>query len=1280
MTSKTATKTTAKPATKTATKTTTKTTTKPATKKKSLTVEDTYKKKTHHEHILSVPDTYIGSVATDEKPMYIFSRDMSLISEEIIRYIAGFFKLFDEILMNARDHTVRDSTCKNIKLSFDRKTGEIVCWNDGVGIPVDIHEEYQLHVPEMIFGHLLTSSNYDQKGKTVGGKNGYGAKLTNIYSKQFVINTIGVNRLNEKKHYVQTFRNNMYDIEKPVIKNVDPKAKTFTEIRYIPDYEKFCMPNLTDDMHRLLVKRCYDIAACTPSSVRVWIDGTEIKTRDLKSYIGLYYEKKPNMVCRQINSRWEVGIVFSPDNGDRYISFVNGISTYQGGTHVNHVVDNVVRKVTNHIKSIGRYKNLKIQPATIKQYLTFYINCVIEDPGFNSQVKEYMNSKISDWCSCGSDCPDTKCEIPDDMIRELCENGLMKEVVELSEFKEMKELSKTDGKKTTSVRGVDKLIDAKWAGTRKSRETALILTEGDSAKAFAVSGLSIIGNDRYGVFPLKGKLLNVRNKPAKQIKANTEFTNLKQIIGLKQGKTYPDTTELRYGSVIILTDQDPDGSHIKGLIINMFEVFWPSLLQIDGFIKTINTPIIKAWKKNDRNKESQKIFYTISDFQKWSTDTLKGDLSKWNYKYYKGLGTSTEKEAIESFVDFDERLISFIWENEPIDDMEKKSETNRVDGKDSNEGDEQDEQDEPDQEVEDPADNQSEDSNQSIDYSYMKSPSHHAIAKAFDKNKTNDRKLWLKQFDKNNLIEYRGNTRIPYSDFIDKDLIVFSNIDNYRSIPSLVDGMKPSQRKIIYSCFKRGRNSGEVKVAQLAGYVSEHSDYHHGEASLNGAIIGLAQDFPGSNNINLLMPNGNFGFRRLGGHEAASPRYIFTALNRLTNYIFREEDDYILQYNSSDNEQIEPLYYEPIIPICLINGASGIGTGFSTNILPYNPLDIVQNLKRMMTDKEPLDMLPWFRGFKGTVEKVDAAKYKIRGNYTIAGKTLHITEIPIVDGWLEPYEKKLEARLGNGAKDNDSKLEAIDIVPHNNRVDITVTFKAQELQQMIKKGELEKFLAMTQNVSSSNLHLYNASNRLTRYDSVADILRDFYDQRLHAYELRKNYFLAKLKNELDIYKFKVQFINEYIDEIVRINRCAEEEVISQLEERSYPRLAHDHTTPEKDRSYRYLTDMSILTLTTNKIKELENKMKSCEAEYNAYLTTPIKQIWMKELDEFVKHYNKYLDEWMTTMDMDESNKKKEKKERKKKPTAGTAGETKKQTSAKVAGPKKEKTKVVRKSS
>ena len=1256
------------------TKTATKTATKMATKKKPLSVEDTYKKKTHHEHILSVPDTYIGSVATDERPMNVFGRDTMMISEEIIRYIAGFFKLFDEILMNARDHTVRDSTCKNIKLSFDRKTGEIVCWNDGVGIPVDIHEEYQLHVPEMIFGHLLTSSNYDQKGKTVGGKNGYGAKLTNIYSKQFIINTVGVNRNNEKKHYVQTFKNNMYDIDKPEIKNVDTRTKTYTEIRYIPDYEKFCMPTLTDDMHRLLIKRCYDIAACTPASVKVWIDGMEIKTRDLKSYIGLYYEKKPNMVCRQINSRWEVGIVFSPDNGDRYISFVNGISTYQGGTHVNHVVDMVVRKVTAYIKSIGKYKNLKIQSATIKQYLTFYINCVVEDPGFNSQVKEYMNSKISDWCSCGSDCPDTKCEIPDDMIQELCENGLMKEVVELSEFKEMKELSKTDGKKTTSVRGVDKLIDAKWAGTRKSNETALILTEGDSAKAFAVSGLSIIGNDRYGVFPLKGKLLNVRNKPAKQIKANAEFTNLKQIIGLKQGKTYQDTTELRYGSVIILTDQDPDGSHIKGLIINMFEVFWPSLLQIDGFIKTINTPIIKAWKKADRTKESQKIFFTISDFQKWVADTLKGDLSKWNYKYYKGLGTSTEKEAIESFVDFDERLISYIWENEQIANIVEKSE-NKItvadgDAKDDN----------LDDEIDCPVDNESDDSNQTVDYSYMKSPSHQAIAKAFDKNKANDRKLWLKQFDKNNIIEYKGNTKISYSEFIDKDLIFFSNMDNDRSIPSLVDGQKPSQRKILYSCFKRGRNSGEVKVAQLAGYVSEHSDYHHGEASLNGAIIGLAQDFPGSNNINLLMPNGNFGFRRLGGHEAASPRYIFTALNRLTNYIFREEDDYILQYNSNDNEQIEPLYYEPIIPVCLINGASGIGTGFSTNILPYNPLDIVQNLKRLMNNNEPLEMLPWFRGFTGTVEKTDTVKYKIRGNYTIAGKTVHITEIPIVDGWLEPYEKKLEARLGNGAKDNDSKLEAIDIIPHNNRADITVTFKAQELQQLIKKGELEKFLAITQNVSSSNLHLYNAKNRLTKYDSVADILHDFYEQRLHAYELRKNYFLAKLKNELDIYKFKVQFINEYIDQIVQINRCDEEKVINQLEERNYPRLAHDHTTPVKDRSYRYLTDMSILTLTTNKIKELENKMKCCDAEYNDYLTTPIKQIWLKELDEFVKHYDKYLDEWMVTMDMDQSNKKKEKKGRKKKTTTGTATESKKQTSAKVAGPKKEqKKKVVKKS-
>ena len=562
-----------------------------------IEVDDVYKGMTLHQHILSSSDTYIGTALVDEVRMFIYDEESKKIKEDIINYVAGFFKIFDEILVNARDHTVRDKTCKNIKINIDKSSGRISVWNDGNGIPIAIHKKYDIFIPEMIFGNLLTSQNYGQKGKVVGGRNGYGAKLTNIYSKEFEIHTIGADTIKEedgkivpddsskKVEYKQLFLNNMYDVGKPEInRKISQSSKSFTKISFLPDYERFGMTTLTSDMYSLLIKRCYDIAACTSKNVTITVNDEEIKCRMFEDYIKLYYDddkdSKPTITYEKVNSRWEVGIGFNKNIGDRYISFVNGISTFQGGTHVAHVVNLIVTKVSAYIKKKKDYKDLKIMPATIKQYLTFFVNCIVEDPGFNSQTKECMNSKIADWCNCGKDCKDVRCDISDKFIEDLCNKGLMVEVVNMSKFREMRDLDKSDGKKVGNLRSVEKLIDADWAGKRNAHKTSLFLTEGDSAKAFAVSGISVIGNERYGVFPLRGKLLNVRKADATQIKANKEFINIKLILGLRQGMKYKDVSKLRYGSIIILTDQDPDGSHIKGLIINMLEYFWPELLQI----------------------------------------------------------------------------------------------------------------------------------------------------------------------------------------------------------------------------------------------------------------------------------------------------------------------------------------------------------------------------------------------------------------------------------------------------------------------------------------------------------------------------------------------------------------------------------------------------------------------------------------------------------------------------------------------------------------------------
>lgn len=353
-----------------------------------------------------------------------------------------------------------------------------------------------------------------------------------------------------------------------------------------------------------------------------------------------------------------------------------------------------------------------------------------------------------------------------------------------------KKCSKT---KQSKLKDIPKLDDANYAGTKTSISCRLFLTEGDSAKTLAVSGLSVIGRDYFGVFPLRGKLLNVREASTKQLSDNSEITHLIKILGLQYQQKYElaeSLKTLRYGKLVLMTDQDQDGSHIKGLVINFIHSKWPNLLK-HNFIEQFITPIVKVFK--DRNEVS---FYSIPEFLEWEKNTENAD--KWRKKYYKGLGTSTSKEAKEYFSDMERHLIPFKYSGDS-------------DGR--------------------------------------------SIIMAFSKDKADERKEWLtrnmeatKERREMGLGEDylygRGTKTISFDDFINKELVLFSNTDNERSIPSMVDGMKPGQRKVMYACFKRNLVR-ELKVAQLAGSVAELSAYHHGEASLMGTIINLAQDFVG---------------------------------------------------------------------------------------------------------------------------------------------------------------------------------------------------------------------------------------------------------------------------------------------------------------------------------------------------------------------------------------------------------------------------------------------------
>lgn len=995
----------------------------------------TFNQLTQLEHIIKRPDTYIGSVERSEKQMWVYNTELDSMELREVSFVPGLYKIFDEILVNAADNKQRDKNMDTIKVTVDREKGEISVLNNGRGIPIEMHQKEKIWIPEMIFGHLLTSSNYDDdQEKVTGGRNGYGAKLCNIFSTKFTLETADSK---SKKKYTQTWFNNMSRMESAKI--VNSKGDDFTQVTFSPDFAKFKMSGIDDDFEALVKRRVYDLAG-TSRGVKVWLNGEKIKVNSFKKYMEMYTKaikrergdeavtEASDIITDSPDVRWEIGFAVS-DGSFQQVSFVNSIATTSGGTHVNYVADQICNKLAEIVKKKNK-GGAALKLHQIRNHIFLFVNCLIVNPAFTSQTKEQLTTKHTQFGS--------KCVISDDFLKKIAKTEVVSNILHFAEQKADQMLAKSDGGKRSRIHN-PKLTDANKAGTKDGYRCTLILTEGDSANGLAVAGRSVVSADLFGVFPLRGKLLNVRDAGLEQISKNAEIQNIKNFLGLKHKTEYKDCKSMRYGHLMIMTDQDHDGSHIKGLLINFLQCSFPSLLKIPEFLVEFITPIVKVFKGNPKHPTKSHSFFTMPEFEAWkeSHQHERG----WQHKYYKGLGTSTTDDAQVYFRDLDKHLKEF---------------------------------------------------------HVMQDHETALIELAFSKKKADERKEWLRQFRPGTYLDH-STREITYSDFINKELILFSMADNIRSIPSVVDGMKPGQRKVMYTCFRLNLKK-DMKVGELASTVSGSTDYHHGDASLQGTIINLAQTFVGSNNVNCLEPSGNFGSRLQGGSDAASARYTFTRLSPFARLIFNSADEPLLTYNTSDDKKIEPEVYIPVVPMILINGADGIGTGWSSNIPNYNPEDIVENLKRLMKGEEMVPMTPWFRDFKGTVSQIAPDRYKFSGIIKQTSDTeLEITELPI-RVWTQDFKERIVTII-KGEKVTSFIKDYDDYNTHRD-VHFVLRMEEKHMKAALEEGLEEKF-KLSKTIATSNLVAFDPEGRITKYATVEDIMKEFYAIRIKFYEKRK---------------------------------------------------------------------------------------------------------------------------------------------------------------------------------
>ena len=1125
----------------------------------SISAND-YKQLTQVEHILQIPDTYIGDINRTKRDEVVFNlRDMQF-TRFGITVPAGLERIYLEILSNSFDNVIRSRQygVPIGRIEIVMTATRITIKNGGIHIPVAVNTQTGLYAPEMIFGHVLTSSNYHD-ARSGCGRNGYGAKLTNIFSKFFEV------KCGDPSNgliYHGQWRNNMGE---KVLSDVSPySGEAFTEISFDVDLQRFgYFEGYDSECLALFSRHAADGAFTTKADVSFnGIDMGAYKSAEKyaesmfgsKNYI-IYRQFAPgvktvsdrNGTVRAVNDQdvpiTEFVAVDTPNSGGFTFSFVNSMGTPDGGVHVSAAE----RYISNNVLALlnGKKKDTKInlKPADVKLHMSFILNLWVKNPTFSSQSKTKLGS------------PTPKFDIPESLVSLIKKWDVMECLRHTIDFKQFKESQKSDGGKKAKVR-VDNARDAIWAGTAKSGAAVLYLCEGNSASSYVIKTISLTDEQayKYGYFCLRGVPLNVMCADSGRVADNREICAIKQLLGLREGFDYSSEemrSTLRYGEVRILADSDVDGVHICGLSYLTIAHKWPSLV-MSGYVSFVRTPIVRAIK----GKQSLS-FYTEGEYEEWCRTT--SGFRTYETNYFKGLGSSTDKNIKEDYENM--HIVSFIHD----EDAQSR------------------------------------------------------LSLAFGNECRAERKEWISKYDPT---VYPDNGPIcTVSSFIDIELVVHAFENMVRCICGS-DGLKPGQRKIVYADMSRTKDARakKTKVAQLSGYVAQHTAYKHNEKCLSDTIRNMAQKHIGSNNLPYFLDEGQFGTRKMGGKDAADARYIFVRGIWSAKFVFRSEDEPIFVKVIEEGEEQEPKTFFPVIPLHMVNGCKGIGTGHSTFIPPFDPRSIVLWLKQRLRGLPLPPLSPWFRGYGGEIKtyispKGDGVdKFTCQGSFEIAsggrrGKEIHVTELPIYK-IPNAYEARLDVM--------EQKKEISSYEDHCGPESVHFIVRGMDKPTHNKLGLLTSH-------TMNNMVVLDEDRKPRRFTNSRDLIEFFFEFRLPHYQRRKDHIIAELSSEIRKRHELAAFMSDIVENKIVVFRQKRDYVYQQMDtfghkRELFPKVKLEWCTEE------YLAEY------TQKTEALEETLKDV-------ISTSAETMWYRDLIEFEKEYCKRMKTKPQTMDgnMSENN-------------------------------------------
>lgn len=1112
-------------------------------------------------------ETFLGKAGNSDAKMYLYDYKSNNLTYSKVRFNHGLLKIYDEILVNAIDNLSR-STPRNklttIKVNFVEVEGEVGVriYNDGPSIPIEKYkpkprredetdvqykrryeeEKKQMgkYLPEVLLTVMRSSSNYNKeedKTRTTGGLNGFGAKLTALFSKMFIIEVE-----NGGKSYYQEVRNNNENVSKPIIEDCK-KNNSSVAITFVPDWklidESSEFKTIDNTMRKLMSKRVFDYSHL---GLDLYIDDVEIPKLTFLEFANKhmpdvkFYENK----CVGEFKKWKVAYGFVTEKAET-VSFVNNVVTYDGGQHVTLLQKQIQAAIKSKSKK-------ELNSRSINSKISMIVYATIPGIAFASQAKTALsNDKI--------DVP----TLNQNVLQQFIADNNIVEYLETGKVKSSN--TKTSRQRIVTIK---KLHDAEEAGTpldkrRNKHICTLFICEGDSAQTLCDRGISILGEQYFGSYALRGKVLNTLKSTKEQYVKNKELTELKSAIGLVEGKVYTDANSLRYQRIVCCKDADYDGSAIMGLVINFFYQYFRELMETGTFFYEFITPVVNIYNKPYIPKTSLyvKAYYDLRKFIQDCNDG-KIDMNKQYCKYIKGLGGNTGRDIERYFADFDKFLIHVDCETDGTND--------------------------------------------SVELAYSKKTGF-----------TDKRKTWIASVNNESYLP-RDKGEITFNDFCKIDLALAGYDTCDRSIPSIYDGLKPSQRKVLYTYFSMSQKAAKTstKVFQITGKVADFASYHHGDESLNGTITRMAQDFVGANNLPLLEKDGQFGSRNKLGEDASAPRYIAAYLSDVARLLFPKEDDDVLIRKVEDNETVEPTFYVPIIPMLLVNGALGIGTGWSTNIPMFNPIELLDFTLQFFESFPTLpsmNILPWYRKYKGNVEEYDKEWVFTGVVEQVDDLIFDVTEIP-VEMSIDNLRANMNALVTEGVIKKYVNIESSNNKKKKDVEDDSFHFRITfEKKQTI--ATVYELLKLETVKKKTNMVAFNDKGHPVKYGNIESIYVEWFKKRRETYIKRKMHILNNMELELTLLRNKLRF-SEHVDEY-DLKHKLKAELLQLLEDEKYFKY---------NDSYDYLRQMPIDCSAKFKIDKLRELIKQKEKEKDEYESLAIVEIWESELLQLRKYLEK----------------------------------------------------------